>query len=183
MFNPVFGLVLAITQMRLPVMVALSAYDIAINGVSDIYLQGPAERGVGDIDLTGQAMATGASGILFIKTFELLCETTAELTLQFYKNSYDYFAKDEAPPFLLKFGISISLCTMAFGCAGAFLNLEHMPTKICATCYFLSCLVARFAVMPSLFIEFGKPAFGWVVGTFCLRIGMTCARVHREDKG
>ena len=181
MFNPVFGFVLSITQMRLPVMVALSAYDIAINGVSDIYLQGPAERGVGDIDLTGQAMATGASGILFIKTFELLCETTAELTLQFYKNSYDYFAKDEAPPFLLQLSISISLCTMAFGCAGTFLNLEHMPTKICATCYFLSCLVARFAVMTSLFIEFGKPALGWVVGAFCLRIGMTCARVHEGE--
>ena len=90
-----------------------------------------------------QTLLPGASGILFIKTFELLCETTAELTLQFYKNSYDYFVKDEAPPFLLQFSISISLCTMAYGCAGTFLNLEHMPTKICATCYFLSCLVAH----------------------------------------
>ena len=42
MFNPFFGFVLSITQMRLPVMAALSAYDIAINGVSDIYLEGPA---------------------------------------------------------------------------------------------------------------------------------------------
>ena len=182
-FNPVFGIVLSITQMRLPVMAALSAYDIAINGVSDLYIKGPAERDFSGPDSLAQAIASGASGILFIKMFELLCETTAELTLQFYKNSYDYFVKDEAPPFLLKFSIGISLSTMAFGCAGTFLNLEHMPTKICATCYFLSCLVARFAVMPSLFIEFGKPAFGWVVGAFCLRIGMTCARVHREEKG
>lgn len=176
-FNPVFGIVLSITQMRLPVMAALSAYDIAINGVSVIYLEGPAERG-GDIEAS---VLSGASGILFIKMFELLCETTAELTLQFYKNSYDYFVKDEAPPFLLQLSISISLCTMAFGCAGTFLNLEHMPTKICATCYFLSCLVARFAVMTSLFIEFGKPALGWVVGAFCLRIGMTVARVHEGN--
>ena len=63
--------------------------------------------------------------MIYMKTFELMLETTGELILQSYKAALDQFAEDRgAPDTLLIASIAISTCTLAFGLVGAYLNLE-----------------------------------------------------------
>ena len=171
-FNPFLGVVISMTGMRLPANAAIQIYEIATNGVGDEYILSAGERGVG-----AETFLTGATGIMCLKCFELLCETTSELFLQTYKGGHDHFVKDEEPSRLLKMSISISLCTLASGVAGAQLNLEQFMTKALATVYLLACLVARFAVMVSMFVAFGKNALGFALGAYFLRVCMTVTRI------
>ena len=124
----------------------------------------------------------GTSAVLMQKMFELLCESIAEIFLQTYKLAHDYFAKDLAPGKLLAGSIVVGLCTFAFGVAGTILNREQFATKALATLYFLASLVARFAVMIALFIEFGKWGVAFVVVGFGSRIAMTYKRIGRAGE-
>ena len=171
-FNPFLGFVISMTGMRLPANAAIQIYEIATNGVGDEYILSAGQR-----ESDARTFLTGATGIMCLKCFELLCETTSELFLQTYKGGHDHFVKDEEPSRLLKMSISISLCTLASGVAGAQLNMEQFMTKALATVYFLACLVARFAVMVSMFVAFGKKALGFALGAYFLRVCMTVTRI------
>lgn len=159
-FHPVLGLLLSITDVRLPVVAALQIGDIIRHGVDDKYLVGPAEAP--DRELGGKAatemfrmFTPGASIVMALRLFELLGETILELLLQTYKASVEYFRQGVAPSLVLRVSIVVSFLTLAIGIVTTLLNLERFPTKLLATIYCLECLVARFAVLTALFVEFG----------------------------
>ena len=184
-FHPMLGFVLSVTQTRLPVTAALQMYDIARNGVHDKYTTPPVNWDGGSSFSAGaffERFGDGTSAVLMQKMFELLCESIAEIFLQTYKLAHDYFAKDLAPGKLLAGSIVVGLCTFAFGVAGTILNREQFTTKALAMLYFLASLVARFAVMIALFIEFGKWGVAFVVVGFGSRIAMTYKRIGRAGE-
>ena len=77
------------TELRLPAVAFLQAYDIRKNGVTDKHIKSPAAIGDEDANSNGGGYGSalklfqpGAPIIMALRLFELLGETTLELLLQ-----------------------------------------------------------------------------------------------------
>ena len=175
-FYPAVGFALSITALRIPVVACIQIHDIVVNGVDDIYVDGPTgAQGRGE-DLRSLFLR-GRSAILLLKMFELLCETVSELFLQSYKTLFDYFEKGESPDAILVVSMSISICTLTFGLTGVFLSLEDVATQTLAMLYLTLALVVRYQVVIIMFIKFQRQALAFVAIMFVARVIMTQARV------
>ena len=179
MFHPILGFVLTVTQLRLPFTALLQIFDVWHNGVHDKYMTTPvkADQKLDQNEFL-RRFTRGYSGLLMLKMYELLGESMPEMLLQTFKLAIDFFDKDIMPDALLVGSILVGLCTFSFGVTGMLLNREQLATRLLATLYFLTSLVARVAVLIVLFIEFGKWTITFVVFAFVARVFMTYSRVN-----
>ena len=91
LFHPGLGFFLSMTELRLPAIAILQAYDIRKNGVTDKYIKSPVNISDKEAHVNGnwgsklKMFSPGASIIMAMRLFELLGETTLELLLQTYE--------------------------------------------------------------------------------------------------